>query len=392
VHVTKDGKKIPVEVNNHLIEYNGQVVCLAVSRDMTERKNTEEELRLSNIYNRSLIEVSLDPLVTIGPDGKINDVNNSTELATGYSREELIGTDFSDYFTEPQKAREGYKKVFREGLVRDYPLEIQNRNGDITPVLYNASVYTDEHGKVMGVFAAARDIKDLKKAENNIKESLREKEILLREIHHRVKNNLQIVSSLLSLQTEFVDGEESLDVLMESRGRIQTMALIHEELYRSSSLKEIRFKEFVNSLISNLFYSYGISGNIGRIVEVEDLNIGIDTAIPCGLVINELVTNSLKYAFPESFIREPVNGTFTSPQGKGTIKIELKKFNDKFNLIISDDGMGMPENFEMANAETLGLKMVCNLVEQLDGTMKVDLTNGTRFEIIFKELEYKERI
>ncbi len=139
-----------------------------ITQDITKRKKAEEALRISNIYNRSLIEASLDPLVTIGPDGKITDVNNSTETVTGYSRDELIGTDFSDYFTEPEKAKEGYQHVFQEGLVRDYPLEIQHKDGHITPVLYNASVYKDESGKVIGVFAAARDITELKKAEKKL--------------------------------------------------------------------------------------------------------------------------------------------------------------------------------------------------------------------------------
>ena len=140
-----------------------------LSRDITENKKAEEALRLSNLYNRSLIEASLDPLVTIGPDGKITDVNGATEQVTGYSRNDLIGTDFSDYFTEPEKARAGYQQVFTDGEVRDYPLEIQHKDGHITPVLYNASVYRDENGKVIGVFAAARDITERKKAEEDLK-------------------------------------------------------------------------------------------------------------------------------------------------------------------------------------------------------------------------------
>jgi PAS domain S-box-containing protein len=139
--------------------------------DITERKNTEEALRLSNIYNRSLIEASLDPQVTIGRDGKITDVNGATEQVTGYSRSELIGTDFSDYFTEPEKAKEGYQLVFTDGEVRDYPLEIQHKDGHITPVLYNASVYKDENGEVIGVFAAARDITERKRPERALRES-----------------------------------------------------------------------------------------------------------------------------------------------------------------------------------------------------------------------------
>ena len=139
--------------------------------DITERKKAEEAIRLSNLYNRSLIEASLDPLVTIGPDGKITDVNGATEQVTGYSRNDLIGTDFSDYFTEPEKARTGYQQVFTDGEVRDYPLEIQHKDGHITPVLYNASVYRDENGKVIGVFAAARDITERKKAEEALKKA-----------------------------------------------------------------------------------------------------------------------------------------------------------------------------------------------------------------------------
>ena len=138
--------------------------------DITKFKKTEEALKLSSIYNRSLIEASLDPLVTIGPDGKITDVNTATENVTGISRDDLIGTDFSDYFSEPEKARSGYKQVFREGSVHDYPLEIKHKNGGRTPVLYNASTYKNELGKIIGVFAAARDVTEMKKAEKEIKE------------------------------------------------------------------------------------------------------------------------------------------------------------------------------------------------------------------------------
>ena len=139
--------------------------------DITKRVKVEEALRLSNIYNRSLIEASLDPQVTIGREGKITDVNYATEQVTGYSRNDLIGTDFSDYFTEPEKASEGHKQVFADGEVRDYPLEIQHKSGHITPVLYNASVYKDENGEIIGVFAAARDITERKKVEEALKKS-----------------------------------------------------------------------------------------------------------------------------------------------------------------------------------------------------------------------------
>ena len=142
-----------------------------VKRDIPARKRAEEALRQASAYNRSLLEASLDPLVTIGPDGKITDVNAATEAVTGCDRATLIGTDFSDYFTDPERARAGYQQVFREGFVRDYPLELRHRDGRITSVLYNASVYRDENGNVVGVFAAARDITERKHAEEALRQS-----------------------------------------------------------------------------------------------------------------------------------------------------------------------------------------------------------------------------
>ena len=169
--ILKGGEERIVHEQGEVIFENGNVpVRMAgIVQDITERKKIEKALVMANAYNRSLIEVSLDPLVTIGPDGKITDVNRATEIVTGYFRSELIGTDFSDYFTEPEKAKEGYQYVFQKGLVRDYQLEIRHKHGHITPVLYNASIYRDENGRVTGVFAAARDITELKKTEEKIK-------------------------------------------------------------------------------------------------------------------------------------------------------------------------------------------------------------------------------
>lgn len=165
--VRKDGRRIPVSVSiSPLKDEAGKIVgASTIARDITERKEADEELRRVSRYSRSLIEASLDPLVTISKEGKITDVNEATEKATGFGRERLIGSDFCDYFTEPEKAREGYDHVFKEGLVRDYPLAIRNRSGSVLNVLYNATVFNDADGEVEGVFAAARDITERKRAE-----------------------------------------------------------------------------------------------------------------------------------------------------------------------------------------------------------------------------------
>ncbi len=171
LRMPKDGRTIPVSLTlSPIKDRNGRLIgASTIARDITERKKAEEAIRRASAYNRSLIDASLDPLVTINPDGTISDVNAATARVTGYSREELIGTDFTHYFTEPEKAKAGYETVFRDGSVTDYALEIRNRNGGTTPVLYNAAVFRDETGAVAGVFAAARDITERKKAEEAIR-------------------------------------------------------------------------------------------------------------------------------------------------------------------------------------------------------------------------------
>ena len=167
VRVGKNGNQVQVSLTvSPIRDRDGELTgASTIAHDITGRKLAEETIRRASAYNRSLIEASLDPLVTINPDGTISDVNAATVNVTGFSREELIGTDFSKYFTEPGRAKAGYEQVFRDGSVTDYGLEIRHRNGKITPVLYNATVFKDEHGSVAGVFAAARDITERKKAE-----------------------------------------------------------------------------------------------------------------------------------------------------------------------------------------------------------------------------------
>ena len=627
--------------------------------DITERKKAEEALRFSNLYTRSLIEASLDPLVTIGRDGKIKDVNGATEQVTGYSRNVLIGTDFSDYFTEPEKAKKGYQQVFNDGKVWDYPLDIQHKDGHLTSVLYNASVYRDEKGEVIGVFAAARDITkrkeaeaklkdtldnleelveertaELKKAYNSLKESekglaeaqemahigsweqnfatnkfscsdelyrifglnprefeitydiflnyvhqddrdliynavkatldrkpidvdfkiildngeeravhtktdvvfddnnipirirgttqditelkkaeekiqtlvhavessddaiitesldgiitswnkgaeqiygysaeeifgknvsilepdtikgeikhliekVKQKEKVQRyrtlrlkkdgtiinvsityspvfdasgklmaisaigrditgqinagkllakveearkkEIHHRIKNNLQVISSLLDLQAEkfrdkeCVDDSEVLKAFKESQDRVISMALIHEELHKDGKIDTLNFSQYIEELANNLFLTYRFE-NIDTIINKdieEDIFFDMDTSVPLGIIINELISNSLKYAFID--------------RDKGEIRIKLHREKSGvcenedcngsiFILSISDNGLGIPEDIDIKNPNSLGLQLVVTLVNQLDGELELKRNKGTEFTLRF---------
>ena len=219
--------------------------------------------------------------------------------------------------------------------------------------------------------ALQAEVKERTRAEEQITASLHEKEILLREIHHRVKNNLQIISSLLFLQAQGLKDQSSAQTLRESQNRVRSMSLVHEMLYRSTDLSRIGFGEYVRNLVRYLFGAFGARQELGFEVNVEDVSLDINTAIPCGLIINELVSNALKHAFPG--------------ERSGTIRIEVRPLDaERFLLTVSDDGLGFPANVDPSATASLGLQLVNTLVRQLDGTLELDRAPGTRFSLTLR--------
>jgi len=211
-----------------------------------------------------------------------------------------------------------------------------------------------------------------KRYEDKISEALGEKEMLLKEIHHRVKNNLMIISSLLDLQSSYINDTESQGIFKESQNRAKSMAMIHERLYQSTDLKNIGFNEYITTLANDLYRTYVKDpGSVDLILEIEDVKLDINVAIPLGLILNELITNSMKYAFPEG--------------KKGKITIVFHKKEDEFLLKVSDNGVGFPEDLDYKNTDSLGMQIVNNLTRQIDGELELDRTEGTTFKITFKE-------
>ncbi|GEM_PF-1497128 len=230
------------------------------------------------------------------------------------------------------------------------------------------------------------EIAERKRVEEQIQASLKEKEVLLKEIHHRVKTNLQVVSSILDFQSEYIKDQQALQIFRESQNQVRSMALIHEQLYQSKDLASIDFAGYIRSLAGHLFQSYGVNRDaITLKINADDISLSIDTAIPCSLIINELVSNSLKHAFS--------GGKACSERGesKGEICIGFHSNAGQFTLIISDNGVGLPKDLDFRNTQSLGLRLVNMLTRQLKGAIELDRSSGTTFKIHLRDQNPRER-
>jgi two-component sensor histidine kinase len=246
-----------------------------------------------------------------------------------------------------------------------------DKDGDAKNIEVNCYPIFDSSGNVAQVIEYCLDITERKRAEEQIKASLKEKDLLLKEVHHRVKNNLQVISSMLNLQSRKITDQQNLEPFRESQNRIRSMAFIHERLYQSEDLSKVNFKRYLETLATYLLQSYEVNQDSIRLYsEVENVQLDISRSIACGLLINELVSNSLKYAFTESH--------------KGEIRIGLKRVGEnQYKLVVSDDGIGLPEELDFRNTNSLGLQLVNTLTNQLQGGIEVEKNNGTTFKITF---------
>lgn len=348
---------------------------LHLLRDITDHKQAEREVELLQRQIEYILGATKTNLDIIDPEFGIRYIDPGWKKVYG----DPAGKKCYQYFSGQNqicpgcripKALETKTISVSEGVLA--------REGN-RPVQITTIPFQNEEGQWL-VAEVKADITERKQAEEQTQASLKEKETLLKEIHHRVKNNLQIISSLLNLQSRHIKDEQTLDIFNESRNRIKSIALIHEKLYQSKDLTNINFKGYARYLLNDLCRSYGVNTDRIRLkIDVEDLRLGVETAIPCGLIINELVSNSLKHAFPE---------------GKdGEIQIALHSTDEhEIELTVSDNGMGLAEDLDLENSPSLGLKLVNILTDQLGGKLAIDSSEGARFQIKFREPKYRKRI
>jgi PAS domain S-box-containing protein len=357
---------------------------LLVCRDVSERKRAEEQVQ----YQAGLLQNVSDAIIATDKCSCIQVWNKAAEKTYGWKAEETIGKKFHDVINPEyryQNREEVIEKLDKEGF---WSGEIIHhlRGGKQIPVQSTITILKDAVGGRSGLVSVNHDISERKKAEEQIRASLKEKEVLLQEIHHRVKNNLQIISGLLTLQADQSAGKSLDEIFRESQDRIRSIALIHEKLYRSHNLAEIAFDEYLRALIENLFTSHSVA--VGRITvsyEMESILFTIEKAIPLGLIVNELVTNALKHAFPNGrqgeiriSLQERTGTARRAPTDQGCAPT--------CELIVADNGVGLPAGQIPEQQKSLGMNLVSMLAKQIQAELKVKTGPGTEFILLFPGL------
>ena len=353
---------------------SGEIV--AVYSDETEHRQVLETLQMLS----SAVEQSHEGIAVVDIQGNIRFVNDAFAAVHGYTPKELAGAHLSIFHTPEQlPSVQAANRQIRE--TGEFMGEIWHarRDGTLFPTLMHNSLLRDEAGNPTHMIGTLHDITERVQAEEQIKASLKEKELLLREIHHRVKNNLQIISSLLNMQARSIKDEQVVETLRDSRNRIRSMALVHEKLYRTPDLAQVDFARYIRSIAAAMLRSYRVRvRDINLDIEASDVTLGIDMAVPCGLMVNELLSNALKHAFPPS-----PPGATTKGQKRPEIHVGLCSDQDTFTLTVRDNGVGFPPDLDFQKAESMGLRLVVMLTKQLKGSVELDRSAGTTVKIVF---------
>jgi len=369
--ITKGGDTKWVDIYSKTIVYGGGTADLVTFIDITGRRWAEDALSTSVRQWVTTFDSMSDAVSLLDEDGVIIQCNRATAKLIGRPFTEIIGANCYELFREPGGPAEGCP--MGEVLKTRTRASQVIRKGDRWLLITIDPIFDDDR-EMTGAVHIVSDITERQEAEERTKAALREKEVMLKEIHHRVKNNLQVISSMLNLQGG-LGGDAPLEELYrDSQNRIRSMALVHEKLYRSEDLARIELLDYIDTLVSGLKRSYMHDGwDISIEMNVDDIHLSIDSAIPCGLIINELVSNSMKHAFPDG--------------RSGCITIGFTRSGDKgMTLTMRDDGVGMPAGVDPREMESMGMMLVRTLVEQLEGSIEVMDGPGAGYRIEFDDV------
>jgi PAS domain S-box-containing protein len=390
----------PMEVILHHGSYFGKNVLIANARDISERIKYENSLRESEERYKTLASSAPVGIFQTDKSGKVVFINKKLKEISGLKNEIQFSKEWTGMIHPEDKGKNEAGKPITRSEVNYKPFEyrIINKNKVTKWIKAQFTWLYSSDEEIAGLVGTIEDITNTKKAaeeklraeiaeattafleneiaerkisESKLKETLSEREMLLKEVHHRVKNNLQVISSILNLQGSYVKDPYTLLMLKECRDRIKSMSFIHESLYQTKNFSHVDFGDYLKSLCSNLLYSYSVSGRVTLNYDIDTVLLTLDTAIPTGLIVNELVSNSLKYAFPDN--------------QKGNIFVSLKRKEDGTNVLaVEDDGVGFPATVNYKETDSLGLQLVVTLADQIDGEIILEKGRGTNFVVEFK--------
>ena len=350
------------------------------ARDVSCRKRAHKALRTSEIRYRRLFEAAKDGILIVdAKTGIVLDVNKYLMDLLGYSYEQFTGKAIWElgFLKDIVANRNNFLELQLKEYIRYENLPMETADGRHVDVEFVSNIYSEEEGKKV-IQCNIRNITERKLLDDQLKASLKEKDLLLRELNHRVNNNLQLMLSLMSIQRSHITNAQAATVFDETQSRIRSIALVHEKLYLSKGFSDINFSEYLSDLAHSVFKSFVPKGReLTLKVDVEDVRLDIERSVTCGLIINEILSNVFKYAFPD--------------HRKGDVTLSFHRAGaGDLEFIVRDNGIGLPPGLDLRATKTLGMKRIFNLVEkQLNGTITVDRTSGTLFKIRFQETPVK---
>ena len=344
-----------------------------IVQDITGSRLAEEALRLSEERYKLIVETANESICVFDAEAKLVFVNSRGAEMLGYTPNDMLGRSIYEFVDiEYHDLLNRNVLLGKRGINEQHDYKLRRRDGGFIWVIATSSSLINSSGKRIGSIAMLTDITDRKLADEQLKVSLKEKEALIKEVHHRVKNNLQIITSLLNLQSNGIEDARYIDLLRDSQNRIKSMALVHELLYKSKDLSNISIAEYLEGLTKNLERSYSHSGNLFLRVEIDNIFMDVDRAVPVGIIVTELVSNAFKYAFPGG------------RPGEIWVRLHRDEVTSSIVLSVSDDGAGLPADFEARKNGSLGVQLVELLARQIDGTLEINRADHTMFIIRFR--------
>ncbi len=370
------------------VENLGQHISNALERseEYLRLKKAQGEIDKLNQYLEGIIDNANVWLNVLDEQARVMIWNKAAEKISGYSTEEVVGHAKIWEWLYPES---GYRQeitqkaasiIQRGESVEDFETIIRRKDGQERVIAWHSRSLVNEQGEPTGSIALGRDVTERKQAQAQLQRSLKDKELLLKEIHHRVNTNMQVVSALLSLQSRYLQDPKVRQIFKQGQSRIRALALIHEKLYESGDLTCFDFSLYIRDLAIYLYQTYKINPQEIRLnIQAEDIHLDINTAIPCGLILNELISNALQHAFPKK------NGK-AADVPRGELRIRFTGDPDKtYTMIVSDTGIGLPPEVDLQNTESLGLQLVNMLAYQLKSTVEMKREPGTTFSFRFQE-------